>query len=95
MTAQPKDPVSVGQPLDDLRWVSDRNHGWLQVPVALFPKAGDNASSHSYYNPDNRTFYLEEDCDAGAFIRTHHIQNNLPSTHYDQPDCFVRQLPHW
>ena len=47
---------------------SDPGHGWLEVSLAEYPEARQFASNYSYTN--NGTVYLEEDCDAPAFLKT-------------------------
>lgn len=51
------------------RFVSDPAHGWLEVPLQLIHVlgVGDQISQYSYRK--GLLAYLEEDCDAGVFIR--------------------------
>jgi len=48
---------------------TDPGHGWLEVPMSLLRDLGiaDKISSYSYMRGDSA--YLEEDCDAGLFVR--------------------------
>lgn len=46
---------------------SDPGHAWMKVPRKLVEKLGVEVSSYSYQRGDD--LYLEEDCDAGAFIK--------------------------
>jgi len=50
---------------------SDSSHGWLEVPIHEIEKLGikNNISNFSYIN--NNLAYLEEDCDAGVFIKAY------------------------
>ena len=50
-----------------LTFFSDAGHGWLKVPKALIRKLGVPVSQFSYQRGENA--YLEEDMDAGRFIR--------------------------
>lgn len=45
---------------------SDSGHGWLRVPLSELRGLPVNISTYSYR--DTRFAYLEEDCDAPAFI---------------------------
>lgn len=48
---------------------TDPGHGWLKVPVSKLKEYGvhDDISQYSYYR--NGYAFLEEDCDAGKFIK--------------------------
>lgn len=52
-----------------LRFFEDAGHGWLEVPLSLIRSLGiaDKISHYSYLKGEMA--YLEEDCDAGLFIR--------------------------
>lgn len=72
-------PIIEEQPAHLRRydWHSDPGHAWLAVPVAdlraLRLRLGDwqegHLSAFSYLDGNGSTAYLEEDCDAGTFIR--------------------------
>ena len=49
---------------------ADPSHGWLRVPFAMvyLLGIGDSISKYSYMSDNGKTFYLEEDCDAGRFF---------------------------
>lgn len=47
-------------------FISDPGHGWLKVPLADLP-TGFEPSFYSF--KDKHYAYLEEDCDAGAFLK--------------------------
>ena len=53
-----------------LTWHTDSGHGWLAVPQRLMVRLGlaNQISKYSYYDPESRTAFLEEDCDAPLFI---------------------------
>lgn len=49
-----------------LRFISDPGHGWLEVPRADVERSGAAISAYSYQH--DRMVYLEEDCDARAYL---------------------------
>jgi hypothetical protein len=51
------------------RFFEDPGHGWLEVPRADVVASGVNISRYSYYDPATDRAYLEEDCDAQAFMK--------------------------
>jgi hypothetical protein len=57
----------------DLAWYEDSGHGWLAVPLARFPEAETYASSFSFRIASGELRYvlLEEDVDAGTFLKVH------------------------
>lgn len=81
---------------------NDPGHGWLQVRKAELVELGiaDKISSYSYMNA---TFaYLEEDCDAGVFLRAKYGEDVSFATLEKQGvlkeryGCgFVRHYPHY
>jgi hypothetical protein len=48
-------------------FISDSGHGWLRVPHAELKASGVKPSPFSYFDAENA--YLEEDCDAPAYIQ--------------------------
>ncbi len=46
----------------------DSGHSWLEVPRAEIVASGAKISVYSYYDPVTDMAYLEEDCDAPAFL---------------------------
>ena len=77
---------------DDVRyiWYTDPGHGWLRVPLAELDRLGirDKMSVYSYRSGGYA--YLEEDCDALAFIdakkaRGEWPDGEIPETHTDSP----------
>ena len=52
-------------------YYQDPAHGWIEVPLATVDDLGiaDQVSSYSYRHAGFA--YLEEDCDAGAFLRAY------------------------
>jgi hypothetical protein len=51
------------------RFFIDSGHGWLEVPQSEVVASGAKISAYSYYDPVTGMAYLEEDCDAPAFLR--------------------------
>ena len=53
-----------------LTWYFDPGHAWLQVPRETLREFGLKASDFSEFSyADWHHLYLEEDCDAGKFLR--------------------------
>lgn len=50
----------------EVGWVSDPGHAWLRVPHSELARVGYAPSQYSYR--DQEYGYLEEDCDAAAFL---------------------------
>jgi hypothetical protein len=48
---------------------SDNGHGWLAVKLSELKMLGIENKISSYSYVKGKTAYLEEDCDASAFIR--------------------------
>tara|TARA_R100001230_G_C5669615_1_gene174527 strand:- start:321 stop:662 length:342 start_codon:yes stop_codon:yes gene_type:complete len=77
---------------------TDPGHGWLEVPFAMvyLLGIGDKLSSYSYMKRDCQTFYLEEDCDAGRFIRAYEAKfgakPEMVRGSYSNGQSFVRNL---
>ena len=69
--AQPENEAHE-QPVQ-LRFIMSPGHGWLEVPYDLCKKLGitGEISRYSYDGQQNgrRVLYLEEDADAGVFMR--------------------------
>ena len=49
-----------------LQWIDDPGHAWLRVPLAIVQASGVLISAYSYAL--HGFAYLEEDCDAPAFL---------------------------
>lgn len=49
------------------RFISDPGHGWLEVPAGEVVRLGLRPTRYSYEH--DGMVYLEEDCDAGPFIK--------------------------
>jgi hypothetical protein len=57
-----------------------------EVPRSEVEASGISVSSYSYYDPTTDMVYLEEDCDATAFIRATGITDNDISEQWDDGD---------
>jgi len=53
----------------ELTFYTDPGHGWLKVRKADVDALGVRVSGYSYISPKGSYLYLEEDCDAPAFLR--------------------------
>jgi hypothetical protein len=74
----------------ELNFFSDPSHGWLEVDLDLLAKYGikHEISEYSYIRGDKA--YLEEDLDAGTFMRELKVRGitlkiNEIHTDYDAP----------
>ena len=85
---------------DAMRFYSDSGHGWLEVPTVDVAKSGIIPSKYSYVDADNGRTYLEEDCDASAYLTAIGCQFDLAITWggikeiYINGDAWIRDLPH-
>lgn len=58
-----------------VRWIVDRGHAWLEVPLGEAVTASLEVrpvSRFSYVNRGAGLAYLEEDCDAGVWLEWRH-----------------------
>ena len=62
-------PQPAGDGNRTYRFFADSGHGWLEVPRAEVVASGAKISTYSYYDPLTDMAYLEEDCDAPAFLK--------------------------
>ena len=66
--APTKNTVSTGESTGEAyKFFTDPGHGWLEVTRDEINRLGVVPSRYSYMRED--LVYLEEDCDASAFIR--------------------------
>ena len=85
---------------DAMRFYIDSGHGWLEVPTVDVAKSGVIPSKYSYIDVDNGRTYLEEDCDASAYLTAIGCQFDLAITWggikeiYINGDAWIRDLPH-
>lgn len=79
-------------PVGVVRWVVDGGHGWLRVPIVS--AEGLEFSEYSYIDRVAGWLFLEEDCDAGVWLRAHNVAGSaFPVDLIDSCDCWVRYLP--
>jgi hypothetical protein len=53
---------------------TDSGHGWLEVPKAIVHSLDISISPYSYH--DSKNYYLEEDLDAGVFLKAYKAQGS-------------------
>jgi hypothetical protein len=58
-------------------WLIDDRHGWLVVPLSAVLASGADITRFSYVSPAGRLAYLEEDCDARAFLVAARIERSI------------------
>jgi hypothetical protein len=80
------------------RYLQDPGHGWIEVPRAELDALGI-ADQITHYSYERAPFaYLEEDCDAGLWLKArdeagHPVSaEDLRETHTNN-DSFIRALP--
>ena len=76
---------------NQVRWFVDSGHGWLRVPVVS--AEGLRFSEYSYIDRSGGWLYLEEDCDAGIWLRAHNVKPGAFTYVELDGHCFVRDLP--
>lgn len=76
-----------------LTFISDAGHGWLAVPVAAYPDALEYGTGFGYWDGLNEVAYLEEDCEAPAFMRAHGIKRDDVHVRLVKGDWPGRRLP--
>ena len=80
--------------LENLRYIHDAGHGWLEVRTQAVIASGIVPSKYSYVDADAGYAYLEEDCDLGKWLAV--IGDEPPMTNvYIAGDAWVRDLPRW
>lgn len=53
-----------------MKWYADPSHAWLKVSLSQYPQAILFSTGFGYISPDKKYVYLEEDCEAPAFLRS-------------------------
>ena len=78
-------------------YLQDPGHGWIEVPASLVRELGCKPSQYSFIDRSNDLAYLEEDCDAGPFIRALRATGVEPEIvdHHINHDAACRSLPRW
>ena len=77
--------------LSEVRWVVDSGHGWLRVP--LVSAEGLAVTEYSYVDKRGGWLYLEEDCDAGVWLRAHGATADSFPVDFVDGDAACRSLP--
>jgi len=76
-------------------YYQDPGHGWIQVDTQVLQELGIDSKISSYSYISGTTAYLEEDCDAGTFMRAfeakHGVKPELISRY--SRSTFIRDLP--
>jgi hypothetical protein len=76
-------------------WLIDDGHGWLVVSLSAVVASGAEITRFSYVSSNGRLAYLEEDCDARAFLDAARIERatatNWPIRRVKRARC--RQYP--
>mgnify|MGYP003143014551 CR=1 FL=1 len=57
--------------MDTFTFYTDPGHGWLQVPRRMLTELGIDGDVTSFSYEGGDYVYLEEDCDAGTFVRAY------------------------
>lgn len=76
-----------------LDYIQDPGHGWIGAPLDQIQSLGLTPTPYSYQ--DGATVWLEEDCDAPAYLRAltrAGIQYSINETH-TRGDAWIRSLP--
>lgn len=56
--------------MNTYQFFADEGHGWMRVPIKEILDLGIGAHISNFSFMDDDYVYLEEDCDAGFFIKT-------------------------
>lgn len=76
-----------------LTFISDPGHGWLAVPLADYPDALDYGTGFGFHDRQAGVAYLEEDCEAPAFMRAHGVGRDDVTVEYAPGEWWGRSLP--
>ena len=77
---------------------ADPGHGWLEVPFQMLQLLGIDGEITPYSYRRGATCYLEEDQDAGTFLKA--VQNHdgplveFEERNYNE-DSFIRMMPRY
>ena len=86
-----------GETLENLRYIHDAGHGWLEVPTQAVIASGIVPSQFSYVDADAGYAYLEEDCDLSKWLAAL-APEDTPRPFLDvyvDGDAWIRRLPRW
>lgn len=67
-----------------MKFITDDGHGWLAVDLNEYPSARNFGTGYGYINDRTNIIYLEEDCEAYAFLKSL----------WDGDTSKARDLPH-
>lgn len=81
-----------------MKYIEDPGHAWLEISKRDVIKSGVEISHYSYENPRTGMAYLEEDCDAPAFLQAIGKFRNKDGSLVNYPEeyqgkTFIRDLP--
>lgn len=76
-----------------MRFIADAGHGWLEVSLEEYPDAADYGTGFGYLDAAKGLIYLEEDCEATAFLRAHIDVKEWIELVQVEGDSAVRKLP--
>jgi len=77
--------------METVEWIIDPGHGWLRVPVETCE--GLRVSEYSYIDRRAGVIFLEEDCDAGLWLRAHGANASDYRVTFLDDDAPCRMLP--
>ena len=83
--------------MENLRYIHDAGHGWLEVPTKAVIASGIVPSRYSYVDATTGMTYLEEDCDLGKYLSAL-APEDTPKPFLDvyvDGDAWIRDLPRW
>lgn len=76
-------------------WITDPGHAWLAVSLDSYPDALNYGTGFGFLDATNRMAYLEEDCEAPAFLLDHpELDARALPVHAERMrDAACRRLP--
>lgn len=87
------EPKAESKPLGTYEYHTDPGHGWLKVPMKEIEELGIKISEFSYQDGDFG--YLEEDLDAGTFMRAYKEKYGTDpehTTHHSDNWSHIREM---
>ena len=76
-----------------LLFTSDEGHGWLAVPLSEFPDVLRFGTGFGYLDTTAGVAYLEEDCEAPAFLAAYPAAREGIEVRYVRGYASIRSLP--
>lgn len=78
-----------------MKWIADPSHAWLKVSLKKNPDAIKFSTGFGYISPKGDYVYLEEDCEAPAYLRAKGIDSmSLPEQVYGKTLAPLRKYAH-